>query len=207
MEEKEREFIEKALETFTRFGIKSVTMDDMARHLGVSKKTIYNYVKDKNDLVRSCLHLHADMEQGAMRLICDKELNAIDEMFEIGTFISSMLKEMHPSIHYDLEKYHGDVFSETKREHQQNVYNCMRANLKKGMKEGLYRKDLNAEVIAKIYMKKIDILFDPELFPPAEVSFNEVYAIMFRYHILGVASPKGAEYLSKKIKSLKTNTL
>jgi hypothetical protein len=75
------------------------------------------------------------------------------------------------------------------------------------MAEGLYREDLNADVIAKIYMSKIDIVFDAELFPPTEISFNEVYSTMFRYHILGVASTKGATYLKKKLKSSNTPVL
>lgn len=207
MEEKEKEFLQKSLDIFTRFGIKSVTMADMARHLGCSKKTIYNFVKDKNDLVRSCLSLHTCIEQDAIEGICSQDQNAIDEMFQIGSFISTMLKEMHPSIQYDLEKYHSEVYAEMKEEHHEHVYECMLRNLNKGIKEGLYREDLNAAVIAKLYVKKMDILFDVEVFPRSEFSFKEVYAVLFRYHILGVASPKGAKYLAKKFENLKSNTL
>ena len=198
MEQKEQEFIAKALGVFMRYGIKSVTMADMARHLAMSKKTIYNYVNDKDDLVRKSLIFQCTMESEHIAGICARELNAIDEMFEISRFVSGMLSGLHPSIHYDLEKYHGETFRKVKSLHEKNIYKVMTANLRKGIKEGLYREDLNADVITKIYMKKVDVVFDSEVFPPNEISFEEVYKIMFRYHILGVASPKGIEYTKQK---------
>lgn len=182
-------------------------MDDLARKLGISKKTVYTYVSDKHDLVGKVLIFHSKLEQETIDGIRQKDQNAIDELFEIGRFVTSLLKGMHPSIHYDLEKYHGDIFNAARLKHEQYIYRCMVANLKQGIKEGLYRKDLNAAVIAKIYMRKIDMVFDPEIFPPSEISFQEVYGILFRYHILGVSSAKGAEYLKDKLKHIKTNSL
>ena len=80
----------------------------------------------------------------------------------------------------------------------------MKNNLEKGLKEGVYRRDLNADVITKIYLKKIDVVFDAEIFPPSEISFEEVYAILFRYHIRGIANKRGIEYLEKKEKNQRT---
>ncbi len=207
MEAKEQVFITQALGVFMKYGIKSVTMDDLARHLGMSKKTIYTFVKDKNDLVNKALDLQHSEEKQIMESICEKGLNAIDEMFEIGHFVSGMLNELHPSIHYDLEKYHAEAFRTMLIKHETSVYDCIFRNLEKGVKEGHYREDLNIDVIAKLYTKRIDNVFDAELFPPSEIAFSEVYAVMFRYHILGVASPKGADYLQKKLKKSKTNNL
>ena len=204
MEAKEQVFITQALGVFMKYGIKSVTMDDLARHMGMSKKTIYCFVKDKNDLVNKALVLQHFEEKQIMDAICEKGLSAIDEMFEIGHFVSGMLSDMHPSIHYDLEKYHAEAFRDMLIKHETSVYDCISRNLQKGVNEGVYRKDLNIDVIAKLYTKRIENVFDAELFPPSEIAFSEVYAIMFRYHILGVASPKGVEYLQKKLKKTKT---
>ena len=207
MDQKEQQFLGDALAVFMKYGIKSVTMDDLARHLGMSKKTIYSFVKDKNDLITRGLDMQHCKESMVMEDICCKGLNAIDEMFEIGHFIQGMLNELHPSIHYDLEKYHAEVFHDMLAKHETSVYDCISRNLQKGVNEGVYRKDLNIDVIAKLYTKRIDNVFDAELFPPSEIAFSEVYAIMFRYHILGVASPEGAAYLEKKWKKIKTNKL
>jgi len=197
MEERESEIITQALAVFMQYGIKSVTMDDMSRHLGISKKTLYKFVKDKNELVEKTFMFQCNVEQCVVEEIQSKGSNAIDEMFEIGQFVSGLLKGIHPSIHYDLEKYHIETFQKCMQLHHGNIYSSKKKNLQKGIKEGVYRKDLNADVITKIYLKKIDVVFDSELFPPNEISFEEVYAILFRYHIRGIANKKGIEYLEK----------
>ena len=200
MKEKGEEIIEQAFKVFMKYGIKAVTMDDMARHLGISKKTLYKYVKDKNDLVEQSLDFQCAYEHEAVCTIREQGLNAIDEMYEIGHFVSSLLKEVHPSIHYDLEKYHPGALKNKLNKHFENMHKCMLENLNKGIKDGMYRKDLNAEVIAKIYFKKIDILFDTQMFPPDQITTQELYAVLFRYHIRGIASKKGIEYLEQKEK-------
>ncbi|NND78103.1 MAG: TetR/AcrR family transcriptional regulator [Flavobacteriales bacterium] len=202
-EEKELEIISHALNVFMKYGIKAVTMDDMSRHLGISKKTLYNFVKDKNDLVTKTLKLQCNSENKEVCSILERKLNAIEEMFEIGKYISSMLKEVHPSIHYDLEKYHPDAFEGSIREHKENVFGCISKNLEKGIEEGYYRKDLNIKVIAHLYIRKIDLVFDAKIFPPNEITFDQVYGVMFGYHIRGIASKKGIEYLEKRQKKQK----
>jgi AcrR family transcriptional regulator len=200
--EKEQHIIAGAGEVFMKCGIKSVNMDDIAKNLGVSKKTLYKYVQDKNDLLRKSLAMHADMEDMAIGLICEKDQNAIDELLDIAQWITSVLQKIHPSIHFDLEKYHPEVWKEMIDNRHKMVYTCMKDNMEKGIKEGLYREDLNIDVIAKIYMAKIDVTFDATIFPPQEISFSEVYREYFRYHIRGIASEKGITYLKKKVKEM-----
>jgi len=200
--EKEQQIIRGAGEVFMRYGIKSVNMDDIAKNLSVSKKTLYKYVKDKNDLLRKSLAMHARMEDMAISLICEKDHNAIDELLEIAQWITGVLQQVHPSIHFDLEKYHPEVWKEMMDNQQKMVYKCMSENMEKGIKEGLYREDLNIDVIAKIYMSKMDVTFDSTIFPPKEISFSEVYREYFRYHIRGIASEKGITYLKQKVKEM-----
>lgn len=199
--EKERQIILGASVVFMKYGVKSVNMDDVARNLGISKKTLYKYVKDKNDLVGKALEAHHMHEMAAMEEIFSKGLNAIDEMFEMSSFISSMLNTLHPSIHFDLEKYHPIVWKDMKCARDQAVFNFVFQNLEKGKAEGLYRENLNSDVITEIYISKIDVLFDGQVFPPERISFSEVYKEFFRYHIRGIASRAGREYLSQKMNS------
>ena len=102
MEEKKREFLKSASEVYLKYGIKSVTMDEMARQLGVSKKTIYQFVKDKNDLVEQCLVLTHLEEDEAIQAIIDSHENAIDQLLGISKFIIGELQKVHPSIFFDL---------------------------------------------------------------------------------------------------------
>lgn len=206
-EEKSQEIIEKASEVFMRYGIKSVNMDDVARHLGISKKTLYKYVSDKNDLVMKTFQCHQRMEEAAMQAIEDEGKNAIDESFEMMKFISQMLKGMHPSIIYDVEKYHPEVWTMIKEKQHGLIFKMLNQNMEKGQKEGLYREDFNPEVVAKIYTASVDTLFDFNIFPHEKNSLLDLYLELFRYHIRGIASQKGIDYLIEKVKQEKHNNL
>ena len=187
-----------------RFGIKSVTMDDIAGKLGVSKKTLYQYVGNKDELVQKCIGAMCARDQNVIDGICKMDLNAIDQMFEISKFLVSMMQEMHPSIHFDLQKYHPEAWNELQQIKHSNIYRCTTDNLEKGIKEGLYRDDLDIPVISKIYLSRFDVIFDGELFPVEEFSFTTVIWELFRYHIRGIANDEGVKYLRQKVKKERT---
>ncbi len=183
---------------FMRNGIKSMTMDDIARSMGMSKKTLYKSFKDKGDLVYQVLENHLEEDKTALDKICSSGLNAIDEMFEITKHVGEQIKDIHPSIHFDLEKYYPEawqVFNDYKFNY---IYSSVKANLEKGIKENLYRENLNASIVAKIHISRIDIMFDPKVFPVSEYKFGDVVTEMMRYHIRGIASEKGIKYMIKK---------
>lgn len=201
MDKKEEKIIVGARDLFMKYGIKSLNMDDIARQLSISKKTLYQIVSDKNDLVdRAFAHVIED-ECCRVKDVADKGLNAIDELFEVSKVIVQMLSQIHPSIHFDMVKFHPEVFKNRQSQQQEMVYDIMHQNLEKGKKEGLYREDLKSHIIAKIYIARMDMFFDGETFPPHETNFQEVYMESFRYHIRGIASDKGVEYLVKKVKN------
>lgn len=203
LQDKESKIIENATGVFMKYGIKSVNMDDMARHLGMSKKTLYQYVRDKEDLVQKSVAFFCTKEDKEIREICHVGHNAIDESLEIMKWVLSVLQQVHPSVNYDLEKYHPEVSREMKLNRQRAIYDCTRLNLKKGQREGLYRKDFNVDVIAKVYISRIDIIFDQELFPTEEHHHTDLYKEIFKYHIRGIASMEGLEYLREKLKNIK----
>jgi AcrR family transcriptional regulator len=204
MEEKERRVIIGATEVFMRLGIKSVNMDDVSRSLGISKKTLYQYVKDKNELVRKAMQLHCEIEDNAIDAICAKGLNAIDESFEMMKFISDMLRLIHSSIMFDIEKYHPEIKGEMMENRQSRVFTCIYENINKGIKEGLYRSDLNPKITARLYVGLVELIFKPEHFKDEHLNFFELYLEMFRYHIRGIASEKGIQYLQQKVKEERT---
>lgn len=202
-QEKETKIVDNATGVFMKYGIKSVNMDDMARHLAMSKKTLYLYFKDKEDLVRKSVAFFCTKEDSQIRTICHQGLNAIDESLEIMKWVLSVLQHVHPSVNYDLEKYHPDVARAMKENRHRAIYDCIRLNMKKGQREGLYRKDFNAEVIAKVYIARIDIIFDQELFSMEEHNLSDLYREIFKYHIRGIASSEGLDYLKEKMKNSK----
>jgi len=198
MEEKEQKILDGAGEVFMKFGVKSVNMDDVARRLGMSKKTLYKFVKDKEDLLRKAMMRQCITEEDTIRGIADQGLNAIEESLAIMRFVREMINGMHPSVVFDMEKYYPEILHETMHTRQNCAYDVMRQNVEKGMLEGYYRKDLNANVISTIYMASIDfIISHPNDQGLKETPLLEQYKEMFRYHILGIASEKGRKYLKE----------
>lgn len=198
--EKEKQLIEGAMSIFMRYGIKSVNMDDVARQLGVSKKTLYQYFEDKEDLLSKVVLRHSSDERDSIDGIVSKKLSAIEEMFEIMHWVLSILSKIHPSVKFDLEKYHPQLAATMKLERAQVVHGCILNNLKKGKKEGTYRKDLDAEIITRIYLARIDAFLDPAIFPFDQFKPVDVYKELFQYHIHGIASQKGIEQLETIMK-------
>ncbi|MBL8001909.1 MAG: TetR/AcrR family transcriptional regulator [Flavobacteriales bacterium] len=196
---KEEEILQQAQKCFMRNGIKAMTMDDVARFMRVSKKTLYQFFSDKNDLVERMVGHFCTAHEQAIEDIRKRNLNAIDEHFEITRYIAGQLAQMHPSIHYDLEKYHPKAWATLQHTEDRGVMETLVANMEKGIREGLYRDDLDITIIARIYVSRMDAVFDGELFPVNEYSFVDVLWEQFRYHIRGIASPKGVQYLMKKM--------
>lgn len=191
--------VEEAAKVFWTYGIKSMTMDDMSTRLGISKKTLYQHVKDKNDLVEKVLAHIASTFKCEIDEETEKGLNAIDELFAITTRVAGQLKGIHPSIHFDLEKYHPEAFRHMVENKRAEIYSSMSGNMERGIQEGLYREDLNIPMIATIYIARFDMVFDGELFPPEHFNMDELHWELFRYHIRGIASAKGLKHLAKKV--------
>jgi outer membrane protein TolC len=114
--------------------------------------------------------------------------------------VASQVGHIHPSVHFDLQKYHPEAWELLQSAERADIYKCIAENLKKGMAEGLYRDDLDIDVIARIYISRFDVTFDGELFPADKYRFEDVIWELFRYHIRGIASDKGVKYLVKKVK-------
>lgn len=204
LDERGLRIVDDAARVFWTNGIRSMTMDDVARELGISKKTLYLYVKDKNDLVTKVLmqtncrfheHIHGILQQG---------LNAIDEMYAIAQYIAGEMARFHPSLYFDLAKYHPDACRIMDQGKQVEVVDMVAANMEKGMREGLYRENLNVPLIAKLYVVRFDQVMSVEQARLTEkFSLAEINWELFRYHIRGIASKKGMDHLEKKLTKAK----
>lgn len=202
MDDKFRDILERSKEVFMRYGMKSVTMDDISRELKISKKTLYKYVDNKEDLVCRAVedHLNTDMCH-IMEMRNDAE-NAIDEMLLIIRSVSEMLSRIHPSIHYDIEKYYPRAWEVMQRFKHEGIFNTMRENMERGMDEGLYRSNLKPDIIARMYVSNVDKIWDASIFPSDKYKFKDVYLEYIRYHIRGISTKKGMKYLIERIKQL-----
>lgn len=200
MDPKKQEILDQALKLFMRLGIKSLTMDDVATQLRVSKKTLYGHFVDKNDLVEQVVGAVCLFHREAINAICARGLNAIDENEEITRFIVGQIGSMHPSVQFDLQKYHPRAWEIMETREREDIHACVSGNLRKGVADGLYREDLDVEVITRLYIARIDSTWDGRVFPPDRFNLSDVLWKHFEYHIRGIASRRGIAYLEKKAK-------
>ena len=193
--ELKQQILFKTLEMFMRYGIKSITMDDISRKLGISKKTLYRFVDNKGDLINKIFEIEMANEKETVTKITTESKDAIDEILGIAKYVTQQLREYSPTIMYDLQKYYRESWQKIEAYHTEYVYGVLKANLERGIKEGLYRNDLNPDIVAKLYVGKTLIVVDEEVFPLKEYNREKLYKEYITYHIHGVASPKGLEVL------------
>lgn len=200
MEDKLEPILEGTLKVFMRYGIKSLTMDDIARELGISKKTLYKYVADKNELVQKAVTMHVSCERSIVEDVFGKQLNAIDEHFEISKLVAAQIKDIHPSVVYDLQKYYPEAMQVFNDYKASSIYTFVLDNIAKGIEEGFYRPEIKKEIIARIYITKLEDVFNPVNTISQQYTLESILWEIFRYHIRGIATPKGVEYLVEKVK-------
>src|SRR5664279_1915919 len=204
MNEELKNILLKARELYMKYGIKSITMDDVARELGISKKTLYQFVTDKDDLVGKFIDNEIAMRQEEICKCFGKKFNAIEELFEISIYMNRMMRDQNPATEYDLKKYYPQHFQKTVNARHEGIFNYILTNLKKGIKEGLYRKEMDKEVIAKLYLWRTENIHFDELFTVEEFTSVKLFIELLNYHVRGIATEKGIGVLENKIKELET---
>lgn len=193
--------LEKVHELFMKYGLKSVSMDDISRKLGISKKTLYQCVENKRDLIKEVFQKHIREEEAAINEIVAKSKDAVDEMIEIARFVTALLREVSPTTLYDMQKYYGDIWGMMEALHQDHIYGVIKTNLDRGILEGLYRKNLNTDIIAKLYVGKTLLIVDEDVFPLKDYNKEKLYLEYVHYHLHGIALPKGLKLFEKYTKA------
>jgi len=191
--------LQKVAELYQKFGIKSVTMDDVARELGISKKTLYQHVENKYDLVSKVLEFTLQDRDCTIQKIIDKKLNAVEELLEVGIHIVKTIKEYNPSTEYDLKKYYPELYKNLYDYRTKKMYDSILMNIQNGKKEGLFREDMDDEIIAKIQMSRFSNMKSDEFFNPDQVLQPKNILELFIYHIRGIANKKGLEILEQTL--------
>jgi len=207
MNEELKNILIRVRELYNKYGIKSITMDDVARELGISKKTLYQFVSDKDDLVGKFIDNEIEIRQEEICRCFKSELNAIEELFEISLFMNKMIRDQNPATEYDLKKYYPHHFQKIVKIRREKMFNYILLNLQKGKEEGLYRKEMNEEVIAKFYLSRAESIHFDELFTIEEFTSIKHFIELLTYHVRGIATDKGIKVLENKIKQLENNNI
>jgi AcrR family transcriptional regulator len=189
--------LSKSKELFMRYGIKNLTMDEVAKEMGMSKKTVYIYADNKADLVKQVMLRHIEEEQELLKEIYSRNINAIEELIAMVNYFSAHLREFNPALLFDLQKYYPDSWAVFNDFRYNFIYQCIRKNLTDGMKQKLYRNKLNVDVVAKLYVGSIDVLFNQDLFPSRSYHFIDIYKQFLEQFLHGVATEEGRKIIAK----------
>jgi len=191
--------LQKATELFLTLGFKSVTMDDIAHKMGISKKTIYQHFKTKHELVEATSFELFELIAGGINCICALENNPIDEIYNIKQFVMQHLKDEKSSPQYQLQKYYPKIFNSLKQKQFEVMHHCVANNLNRGITQHLFRKNINIDFINRIYFSGIMTIKDRDLFPENQFSMNVLMENFIEYHLRGICTQKGLDYLQNYI--------
>jgi AcrR family transcriptional regulator len=195
--EQQAKWLRQTEAVFLRYGIKSITMDDVARELGISKKTLYQFVENKDDLVRKVLERHILEEKDTCNIEFARASNAVEEIMIVIDHNSTQLQHMKANIVYDLQKYHRDAWLMMQEYQQGFLYEIVSRNLNRGISEGLYRADLHVDIVSRLHIVTSFQLFNEDIFPSEKYSKAVIFKEYLMHYLYGIMSEKGIKVLNK----------
>lgn len=186
-----------ATDLYMKYGIRSVSMDDIANHLGMSKKTIYQYYADKDELVDAVIEHKINHNESCCQLDKDKSENAVHELFLAMDMVLEMFRNMNASVLYDMQKYHPGAFLKFHKHKNDFLYTLIRENLVRGIKEDLYRDDININIVARFRVDSMLLAFDPEFQAKTKHNLADIEQEIILLYTHGLVNMKGYKLILK----------
>jgi len=182
---------------FLKYGARSISMDDIARHLSVSKKTLYQHFADKEDIVTQVCQSHMENKWQKFEAIRKQAANAIDELAMLSVKLKEDMEEMNPALLFDLKKYHPKAWAVWEKYKGACIGDSFKHNLEQGIQEGYYRADINVEILSRANMCMGEIAIDDKVFPHDQFRFSEVQMQLFDQFVYGITTEKGRKLYQK----------
>ena len=199
--EPQEKILKTALGMFFKFGIKHVTMDDIAKELGMSKKTIYHFYKEKDDLVNQLCESEMVIQEKLFDSLNARAKDPVHEIMLISKTMREMMQNINPIFFIDLQKFYPEAFKRFQKFKEGCAYQNILLNIKKGIELEIYRSDLDAEFVARYRLSQIDILMFGNYFTFERVSFTKASELLLEMYVYGICTMKG----HKLIDSYKKN--
>lgn len=207
MEPQER-IVSKAHELFMRYGIRSVSMDEVANQLGISKKTIYQFYTDKDTLVEDVIDIELSSSEKMCKAHRHKSENPIHEIFMAMDMVLDIFSRMNPALIFDMEKYHPKAFKKYNDHKEKFLYTMVKENLEAGISEGLYREDIQVDILSRFRLASVFLALNPEVFHSGRHNPGVVIKEITDNFLWGLATHKGQKLIQKyKLQRQKPQTL
>ncbi|MGC4233460.1 MAG: TetR/AcrR family transcriptional regulator [Niabella sp.] len=188
---------EKAKELFICFGMRSVSMDDIANAIGISKKTLYQHYADKETLVADTIEKILETNNAHCQASREKAQNAIQESFLATETVSELMKKTNPVLLFDMQKYYPAAYRKFLKFKQDFLYNFIRSNIEWGIKDGLYREDINVTLVSSLRIESISLPFQQDFFARVNIDLASLQEEIFILFLYGIATPKGIRLINK----------
>lgn len=193
--EKREEILLQSGVLFRNQGFKNMTMDDLANHMGISKKTLYKFFSNKKELIDENLKAYMQCENNELSMKQHQAANAIDEMLRILKHLMELFDEMDPKLYHDLATYYPDAWAKLDSFLGDHIYRGIHQNIKRGISEGLYVENTEADILARMYVAKVRAIMESDYFPVEKYNKSTLFRVLVEYHIRGIATEKGKNLL------------
>jgi len=190
-----------ATDLFLNQGFKSVTMDDIAQHMAISKKTIYSHFNNKESIVDAVTDVIFENVSCGIDTICEQDHNPIEEVYEIKKLVMHHMRNEKTSPWYQLQKYYPKTYASIKKRQFTYMQQCVTDNLRRGLELGLFRNNIDVEFVSRIYFMGVTGIKDNQLFPNEMFDGETLYEQFLEYHLRGIVTPKGRKILNNIIHS------
>jgi AcrR family transcriptional regulator len=188
---------EKIGKLFKRYGIKSITMDDIARELGISKKTLYHYVEDKAELVENVILYGFNLFKDKVLAVMDENYDAVLQLIKLNNLVTEQLKDFSANIEYDLKKYYIGLHDKLKTSYLDLMKSCISRNIELGKTSGLYRSEIDSDIITKLHVARIELAPHTEIFTIEEYTSPGFVMEVCIAHLNSLVNEKGLELVEK----------
>ena len=190
----------KAFEIFVRYGFRAVTMDDLAKEMSISKKTLYQHFNNKEDVIRQALNVYHKRQKTKMENIQKEAQNPIEVIFLVFKILIGESKDVNIMNFLDLKKYYFDIWQNSANSNEEYFCNRISTNLERGMAIGFYRPDLNRDIIAKLFYHLALALTSQDNNLLNEYPLRDFIRQIVTYHLNGVCTDEGRTILENYIK-------
>lgn len=189
-------------ELFYAYGLKNLSMDELSRRLGISKKTLYTFVRNKEDLIERVL---LNEESTILKISAEIDklpVNAIEKLLKISELMHEEMKRYNPMILFEMEKYFHQIYETYSEKKRQYVFDGMKRNICQGIEEKIYRDDINVDLVATIYLNSFIELHNSDVCKMLDINFVQLFEVMFENHIRAISTPAGLAYFESRKKEI-----
>ncbi|RYC68271.1 MULTISPECIES: TetR/AcrR family transcriptional regulator [Spirosoma] len=187
---KER-ILSEAERLFWRYGVRSVTMDDIARQLGISKKTIYQHFSDKEQILYQVIQDKISTDVTEMQCVVSETSNPIEEMLIVLEMMQKHQDQLSPNLVMDVKRHYPQAFTLFREHMDRHILKSLLENIQKGISLGLYRPDINPAILARMRVEQIELAFNNDFFPTSEYSMIDVQRELIHHFVRGMLTEQG----------------